>query len=74
MIKEALGDALKGLELNIGLAGRAPGEPAPYVAIAHLTFDSVEVFQAFMPHSATFAADIPNYTNTKANFKLARLF
>jgi hypothetical protein len=46
--------------LNIGLAGRAPGEPAPYVAIAHLTFDSVEVSSFFMPHSATFAADIPN--------------
>jgi hypothetical protein len=44
MIKEALGDALK-VKLNIGLAGRAPGEPAPYVAIAHLTFDSVEAFK-----------------------------
>jgi len=74
MIKEALGDALKGLELNIGLAGRAPGESAPYVAIAHLTFDSLEAFQAyFIPHSATFAADIPNYTNTKGVLQISEI-
>jgi uncharacterized protein (TIGR02118 family) len=74
MIKEALGDALKGLELNIGLAGRAPDEPAPYVAIAHLTFDSVESFQnSFGPHAARFAADIPNYTNTKGELQISEI-
>jgi uncharacterized protein (TIGR02118 family) len=74
MIEEALGDTLKGLELNIGLAGRAPGEPAPYAAIAHLTFDSLESFQnSFGPHAARFAADIPNYTNTNGELQISEI-
>lgn len=74
MIKEALGDDLKGLELNIGLAVRAPGEPAPYVAIANLIFDSLESFQnSFGPHAERFAEDIPNYTNTKGELQISEI-
>jgi uncharacterized protein (TIGR02118 family) len=74
MIAAAVGDALKGLELNIGLGGRIPGELAPYVAIAHLTFDSVASFQSsFGPHAAKFAADVPNYTNVKGELQISEI-
>jgi uncharacterized protein (TIGR02118 family) len=74
IIAQALGDALKGMELNVGLGGRAPGELAPYVAIVHLTFDSVESFNAsFGPHAATFAADVPNYTNVKGELQISEI-
>ena len=74
MIIEALGDALKGLELDLGLASRAPGEPAPYVAIAHLKFDSVASFQeSFGPHAETFAADIKNYSNVQGVLQISEL-
>jgi uncharacterized protein (TIGR02118 family) len=74
MIAESLGDALKGIEFNIGLAGRVPGELAPYVAIAHLTFDSVATFQSsFAPHAEKFAADVPNYTNVEGELQISEI-
>jgi uncharacterized protein (TIGR02118 family) len=46
-----------------GLAGGAPGAPAAYVAMAHLSFKSLDAFQsAFAPHAEAIMGDIPNYT------------
>jgi uncharacterized protein (TIGR02118 family) len=74
MIAADLGDALKGLELNVGLGGRTPGELAPYVAIAHLTFDSLASFQSsFAPHAEKFAADIPNYSNVEGELQISEI-
>ncbi len=74
MIAESLGDALKGMEFNLGLGGRVPGELAPYVAIAHLTFDSVATFQSsFAPHAAKFAEDVPNYTNVEGELQISEI-
>lgn len=64
MVREKLGDACKGVAVDHGIAGDTPGAPPPYVAIAHLFFDSVEAFQAaFGPHEAAIMGDIPNYTD-----------
>jgi uncharacterized protein (TIGR02118 family) len=47
-----------------GLAGAAPGTPAPFIAMGHLYFDSLETLQtAFETHAAEIMADIPNYTD-----------
>ena len=74
MISESLGDALKGMELTVGLAGRAPGEPAPFAVIVDLKFDTMESFQAsFFPHAKKFAADIPNYTNVKGDLQISEI-
>tara|TARA_R100000935_G_scaffold56467_1_gene88057 strand:- start:1075 stop:1386 length:312 start_codon:yes stop_codon:yes gene_type:complete len=74
MISEALGDSLKDLEFNLGIGGRAPGELAPYGAIAHLTFDSIESFKsAFGPHAEKFAADVPNYTNVEGELQISEI-
>ncbi|WP_338089458.1 EthD family reductase [Maribacter huludaoensis] len=37
MVQKLVGSALKELELDLGVGGRAPGKAAPYVAIAHLS-------------------------------------
>ena len=72
MISKAVGDALKGLELDLGIASRIPGELAPYVAIAHLKFDDVASFQAsFGPHAEAFAADVKNYTNVQGELQIS---
>lgn len=64
MVNRKFGSAAKGVSVEKGLAGGAPGSPASFVAMAHFTFDSVEAFQsAFGPHAAEIMADIPNYTS-----------
>lgn len=74
MFVNALGDALKNLELDLGIGSRVPGELAPYVAIAHLKFDDVASFQAaFGPHAETFAADVKNYTNVQGELQISEL-
>lgn len=75
MIAKALGDALKGMEFLVGIAGRIPGEPAPYFAVVDLKFDSVATFQAsFGPHAEAFAADVPNYTNVQGELQISEIF
>jgi uncharacterized protein (TIGR02118 family) len=74
MVSKLVGKALKGLELDLGIASRDPGEPAPYVAIAHLKFDNVASFQeSFGPHGETFAADVKNYTNVQGEIQISEL-
>ncbi|AUC82763.1 EthD family reductase [Lacinutrix sp. Bg11-31] len=74
MVTNAIGEALKGLELDLGLGSRVPGEPAPYVAIAHLKFDDLDTFKAsFAPHVALFAEDLKNYTNVKGELQISEL-
>jgi uncharacterized protein (TIGR02118 family) len=64
MVRQELGSSLKGMAVEQGLSGGAPGAPITYDVMAHLTFDSVGTFQAtFGAHAAAIMADIPNYTN-----------
>ena len=74
MVAEKLGSALKGVTIERGIAGGAPGAPAPYVAIAHLSFDSVADFQgSFGPNAEAILADIPNYTAIQATFQVSEV-
>jgi uncharacterized protein (TIGR02118 family) len=74
MVSESLGAALKRVEVDRGLSGGAPGSEPTYVALAHLVFDSVEDLQAAVgPHAEKFAADVPNYTNTKSSTQLSEI-
>lgn len=63
MVRDRLGAACKGIEVDVGLGGGLPGSPAPYVVTAHMLFDSVQAFEAaFNPHGREIMADIANYT------------
>jgi len=74
LVVELLGDTLKGTNADFGLAGGAPGEMAPFIAIGHLMFDSVESFQnAFGPHAEKIMADIPNFTNTQPQIQISEI-
>lgn len=56
---------LRSFEADRGL-GDGAGGPAPYVAIAHLTFDTLEAFErGWAAVGAELVADIPNYTNSR---------
>jgi uncharacterized protein (TIGR02118 family) len=66
LVREKSGAACKGITVDQGLAGGAPGAPATYVAMGHLLYDSVEAFQAiFAEHGPAFLADVPNFTNVQ---------
>lgn len=64
LVKERLGAALLRAEVDRGIGSAEPGAPAPFAAVGHLFFDSLEDFQqAFGPHSEEIMGDIPNFTD-----------
>jgi uncharacterized protein (TIGR02118 family) len=64
MVKQKVGAALKACTVDAGVAGGAPGAPISFVAIANLTFDSIEAFQgSFGAKAGEILSDIPNYTD-----------
>jgi uncharacterized protein (TIGR02118 family) len=74
MLKQKLGAACKSVAVEQGIAGGAQGAPATYVAMAHLTFDSLDAFQsAFAPHAEAIMGDIPNYTNTQPTVQISQV-
>ena len=57
-----------------GIGGTAPNSPAPYIAMGHLLFDSIEQFQeAFEAHAQALLADIPNYTNAQPVIQISEV-
>jgi uncharacterized protein (TIGR02118 family) len=63
MVRDKLGSACKGMAIDQGIGGGAPGTPPTYVAIGHFLCESVQAFQAaFAPHAKEIMADIPKYT------------
>lgn len=74
MVRDKCAPACRSIGAESGVAGGDPGSKAPYIAIGHLTFDSVEAFRkAFGPHEAEIMADIPNYTNTKPIIQVSEI-
>jgi uncharacterized protein (TIGR02118 family) len=64
MAASLFGESLKAMQIDKGIAGRAPGEAAPYLAIGYFYFENLAAFQSAMtPNSPKLRADIPNYTN-----------
>lgn len=74
LIAARVGAALRGYGAERGVAGAMAGMPAPYIAIGHLLFDSLESFQtAFGPHLEEIVSDIPNYTNTQPTVQIGEV-
>lgn len=64
LVKEAFGDALKGVQVIKGVS--APdGGPAPFVLMVNLTFDSPEAMAGALggPRSAEVMGDVANFTD-----------
>jgi uncharacterized protein (TIGR02118 family) len=64
LLKARMGERCMRYTIDKGLAGRAPGTPATYVAMCHIYCESVESYEAgFGPHAAEIRGDIANYTD-----------
>ena len=74
LVRSRFGPALKGLSIDEGLAGGAKDSPPAFVAVAHMTFDSIESFQAATaPHIAEVMADIPKFTTIEPIIQVSRI-
>jgi uncharacterized protein (TIGR02118 family) len=62
LLQKLLGAALKGVLVQQGIGGAAPGSTAQYEVITELKFDSLESYQAaFGPHAPAVMGDLPNF-------------
>jgi uncharacterized protein (TIGR02118 family) len=74
LVRQRLGATLKGMSVEQGLAGGAPGSPAPFAAMGHLLFETSGAFQSAMAaHGAEFMADIPNFTNIEPTIQVSEV-
>ncbi len=75
LVQKRLGSlGLVRLEIDRGLAGGAPGSPAPFVCIGHLYFNSVTDLQkALEKHGAELRGDVPNFTNLTPQMQISEI-
>ena len=74
MVGSLLAEGIRKAEVDRGAGGAAPGEAAPFHAIAHLHFDSVEAFgTAFAPHAEKIMGDIPNYPDVTPQIQISEV-
>jgi uncharacterized protein (TIGR02118 family) len=74
MVRQKCAPECRRVGAESGLAGALPGSRPPYIAVGHLTFDSLAAFQkAFIPHAPEILADIPNYTNIQPVIQISEI-
>jgi uncharacterized protein (TIGR02118 family) len=61
-------------EVDKGVAGGAPGAPAPFACIGHVYFDALEGFQKGMgQHGKEIMGDIRNYTDIQPQIQISEI-
>ena len=61
-------------EVDKGVAGGAPGAPAPFVGACHFYFNSIGDFQKGMAaHGQELVGDIPNYTDIPPTIQISEI-
>ncbi len=75
LVRQRLGKyGLVRTEVDKGIAGGAPGAPAPYVAAGHVYFNALADFQNGMgEHGKEIMADVPNYTNIQPQIQISEI-
>lgn len=74
MVRQRLGQACKRIEADLGLSGADLESKPPYIAMAHMYFDSVQAFQdAFGPHSREIMRDVANYTDIEPELQISEV-
>ncbi|MFW6371324.1 MAG: EthD family reductase [Bacteroidota bacterium] len=74
LVKELLGEAIKGASVERGISGGAPGSDPVYTAVASLYFESIEAFdESFALNAGKIMADIPNFTNSKPLLQIGKV-
>jgi uncharacterized protein (TIGR02118 family) len=72
LVRESVGASLKDVVVDQGIG--EPESPAPFLAMGHLMFDSLEELQSALDvHGPKLMADIPNYTNTRPTIQISEI-
>ena len=72
LVRQRLGATCKGISVDQGIAGGAPGAPPSFIAVGHILADSVESFQAALaPHLGEIMGDIPNFTKIQPTIQIS---
>ena len=68
------GSGMLRYEVDKGLAGGGPGDPAPFVAVCHLYFNAAADFQkGIAAHGTEIMGDIPNYTDISPQIQISEI-
>jgi uncharacterized protein (TIGR02118 family) len=68
------GKGYRGVSVERGLGGAAPGTAPAYVAMCHYLFDTADDFMAaFLPHAAELQGDMPNYTDIETTIQISEV-
>lgn len=74
LVKTLLGDSVKVISIDKGLASGTPDTPVPYLAIGYLYFDTMSAFQNSMgPATEKLVADLPNFTNIQPVIQISEV-
>jgi|SRR5882672_1169001 len=75
LVRERMGSfGVVRTEVDKGVAGGAPGAPAPYVAVGHVYVNSLDGWQKGMgQHGKEILADIANYTNIQPQIQISEI-
>jgi len=74
LVHQLVGPALRESAVDHGVSGMMPNTPAPYLAIGHLYFDSVDAFeQAFGPVLPQIVADLQHFTNAQPVIQISEV-
>ena len=61
-------------EVEKGLSSADPSQPAPFVAVGHLFFETADqVHAAFSTHGSQIMGDIKNYTDIQPTIQIAEV-
>ena len=64
---------MKKVEVDRGISGGG-GDPAPYILMAHMVFNSIEEFQkAFGQAREEISSDVPKYTDIKPRIQISEI-
>ena len=74
LVSKLLGESLKNVQVDFGLANGNPNEALKYVVMTHMSFDSIEAFQnIFAVHSEELLSDIVNFTNCQPQIQISEI-
>ena len=74
LVSKLLGESLKNVQVDFGLANGNPNEALKYVVMTHMSFDSIETFQnIFAVHSEELLCDIANFTNCQPEIQISEI-